>query len=78
MTDYREEIKQAQQNRADLLKWKLVITASLGAAGTGIGFNENSSYLIFRELIFCLIPFIFGNILHYCCGICSTGIQFDC
>ena len=47
-----DEILQAQQSRSDLLKWKLVIAATLGAAGFGLSEKVDPA-----PLLLTLIPF---------------------
>ncbi|MGB5714946.1 MAG: hypothetical protein WBM44_29005, partial [Waterburya sp.] len=61
METFRQEIIETQKARSDLLKWKLIISASLGAVGLGInisldsnGSNADSPI----DLAFCLIPFV--------------------
>jgi hypothetical protein len=51
-TKLPDEILQAQQSRSDLLKWKLVITALLGAAGFGLSEKATPA-----PLLLALIPF---------------------
>jgi hypothetical protein len=36
---FKAEIIEAEKSRTDLLKWKLIIVAALGAVGLGIGFE---------------------------------------
>jgi hypothetical protein len=54
MDKLREEIIEAQKIRADLIKWKLVLVAGLGAAGLGLKGNYDDRML----LILSLIPFV--------------------
>lgn len=54
MDKLREEIIEAEKMRADLIKWKLLLVAGLGA--TGLGLN-GSSHDGITELL-CLIPFV--------------------
>lgn len=35
----RDEIIESQKARTDLMKWKLILVAAIGAAGFGIGSN---------------------------------------
>jgi hypothetical protein len=59
-----EEILQAQQSRSDLLKWKLVLTAALGAAGFGFGLGKDVTS---SPLLLALIPFacVYVDLLCY-------------
>ncbi len=54
MEKLRDEIIESQKIRADLIKWKLILTAVLGAAGLGLekGNMEDTALLL------CLIPFV--------------------
>ncbi len=60
MKYFRQDIIYAQRTRADLLKWKLIISAALGAVGLGIYRPEAKATdsLFPFELAFCLIPFV--------------------
>ena len=40
MDSLREEIRESQKARTDLMKWKMVLVASVGAAG--LGFTSKS------------------------------------
>lgn len=53
METLRAEILESQKARSDLLKWKLVVVAALGAAGMGFT-GGNSSY---AHVVLCFIPF---------------------
>ena len=54
MEKLRDEIIEAQKIRADLIKWKLVLVAALGASGLGLGASqEGSMYMLLG-----LIPFV--------------------
>jgi hypothetical protein len=46
MDQLREEIMEAQQARADLLKWKLVIVAAVGGVGLGLSTSTPASPLV--------------------------------
>jgi hypothetical protein len=54
MSDLRGEIVEAQKLRADFVKWKLIITSGLGAAG--LGFTEHST-LKYAYVVLTVIPF---------------------
>ena len=58
MVDIRQEIRDTQTARSDLFKWKLIISAALGALGLGIKSSESSPYSSNVDLAFCLIPFV--------------------
>ena len=64
METLRQEILETQKVRSDLLKWKLIIVAALGAAALGI--NQTSG----QPLLLCLIPFACGY-LDLLCRHCS-------
>src|SRR2546421_9370237 len=48
------EIIEAQKIRSDLLKWKIIVVAALGA--TGLGLSTQS--LAYTDLVLCCIPFV--------------------
>ena len=54
MDKLREEIIEAEKIRADLIKWKLILVAGLGAAGLGLNGNSRDD----MTLLLCLIPFV--------------------
>ena len=54
MDKLREEIIEAEKIRADLIKWKLILVAGLGAAGLGLNGNSCDD----MTLLLCLIPFV--------------------
>jgi hypothetical protein len=49
----REEIRQAQAGRADLVKWKLVLVGGIGSAGLGIAGSTGGGGI---DLVLCAIP----------------------
>jgi hypothetical protein len=49
-----DEILESQKTRSTLLKWKLAIVASLGAAGLGLASETSTSYISLLSLI----PFV--------------------
>jgi hypothetical protein len=51
----RNEIIESQKVRSDLLKWKLVLVSSMGAAGLGL-INQNTLPKI--SYVLCCIPFV--------------------
>lgn len=53
METLRQEILESQKARSDLLKWKLVVVAALGAAG--LGFTSDTSAI--AHVVLCFIPF---------------------
>ena len=55
MLALRQEIIEAQKVRSDLMKWKLVLVASIGAAA--FGFSTSASG-VFDPLALCAIPFV--------------------
>ncbi len=60
MDKLRDEIIEAQKIRADLIKWKLVLVAALGASGLGLGVSEKEG-AIPRDglyILLGLIPFV--------------------
>lgn len=56
METLRQEVLESQKIRSDLLKWKLILVASLGAVG--LGFTKEKSGLMNSQLILCIIPFV--------------------
>jgi hypothetical protein len=54
----REEVMQSQQARIDLLKYKLVATAALGAVGLGFNAFEVNNFKIDPDYVLCIIPFL--------------------
>lgn len=50
----REEIIESEKMRADLIKWKLILVAGLGAAGLGLSGKSCDD----MTLLLCLIPFV--------------------
>ena len=59
MVNIRQEIRETQNIRSDLFKWKLIISAALGAVGLGITKGSQlSDYRSNVDLLFCLIPFV--------------------
>ena len=60
MDKLRDEVIQAQKIRADLIKWKLVLVAALGASGLGLG-RSNTENGLSREswyILLALIPLV--------------------
>jgi hypothetical protein len=56
---FKNEIIEAERSRTDLLKWKLILVAALGAIGLGI--NSPGSTLqptLSLHLVLCLIPLV--------------------
>jgi hypothetical protein len=54
---FRNEIIEAEKSRMDLLKWKLILVATLGAIGLGLNnASSNSKILSSLHLMLCLIP----------------------
>lgn len=59
LESFKNEIVEAEKGRTDLLKWKLILIAALGAVGLGIGGDESkSSSFSSLHLVLCLIPFV--------------------
>jgi hypothetical protein len=55
---FRNEIIEAEKSRMDLLKWKLILVAALGAIGLGLNnVSLNSKISSALHLLLCLIPF---------------------
>ncbi len=59
MEAFKNEIVEAEKGRTDLLKWKLILVAALGAIGLGIS-NPNSTAkpMLSLHLALCLIPLV--------------------
>lgn len=59
-SELRSEIVEAQKARTELLKWKLVLTAALGATGLGLGTAEArvSPTTPNLSLVLCCIPLL--------------------
>lgn len=55
------EIIESQKARSDLLKWKLVVVATLGTLGLGVSTNLNK-----MELALCFIPMVCAYIDALC------------
>jgi hypothetical protein len=56
---FRNEIIEAEKGRMDLLKWKILLIAGLGAVGLGLSSPEKAANpVISRHLLLCIIPFI--------------------
>jgi hypothetical protein len=54
---FRNEIIEAEKSRMDLLKWKLILVATLGAIGLGLNNASSSSKILSSlHLMLCLIP----------------------
>lgn len=58
MNILRDELMQAQKNRSELLKWKLVLVSALGALGLGFSDVEGLNPAVSIELVLCCIPFV--------------------
>ena len=59
MISLRSEILEAEKARYDLLKWKLVLVAGLGAAGFGIGGGKSDVIAqLDLDYLICLIPLV--------------------
>lgn len=59
MEKLRDEILQAESVRSDLLKWKLGLVGTIGAAGlgfAGFGFSGSTDHLRHADLVLCAIP----------------------
>jgi hypothetical protein len=56
------EIIEAQKIRSDLLKWKIIVVAALGATGLGLS-TQNLPY---TDLALCCIPFVCAYIDLLC------------
>ncbi len=59
MEAFKNEIVEAEKGRTDLLKWKLILVAALGAIGLGIS-NPSSTAkpILSLHLTLCLIPLV--------------------
>ncbi len=56
---FRNEIIEAEKGRMDLLKWKLLLIAGLGAVGLGLSSSEKSTNpALSPYLLLCLIPLV--------------------
>ena len=55
MLALRQEIIEAQKVRSDLMKWKLVLVAAIGAAAFGFSTDDSG---VFDPLALCAIPFV--------------------
>jgi hypothetical protein len=58
-----EEIIQAQAVRSDLLKWKILAIAALGAVGLGLTDTNNPTH---ADLVLCCVPFVCAYIDALC------------
>ncbi len=58
MADLRDEIVESQKTRADILKWKLIIVASLGGAGLGLTGQAKDAAFGYAYLALMFIPFV--------------------
>ncbi len=59
MPTLRNEIIESEKARIDLLKWKLILVASLGALGLGINISSQSNEpLLSLHLLLSLIPLV--------------------
>ncbi len=57
MESFKNEIVEAQKGRTDLLKWKLILVAALGAIGLGISSPSSTAKpMLSLHLTLCLIP----------------------
>ncbi len=61
--ELRNEIVESQKIRADFLKWKLIIVATIGAAGLGLGSygrdgDGGDSTMSKPEYLLCIVPFV--------------------
>jgi hypothetical protein len=57
MSDLRQEIIEAQKMRAEILKWKLILVAALGAVGLGFSHPE-SVHVPNAYLVLLLVPLV--------------------
>jgi hypothetical protein len=56
---FKNEIVEAEKSRMDLLKWKLILVATLGAIGLGLNSTSSTSKVLSSlHLILCLIPLV--------------------
>lgn len=59
MEAFKNEIVEAEKGRTDLLKWKLILVATLGAIGLGISNPSSTSKpMLSLHLALCLIPLV--------------------
>ncbi|MEH2272709.1 MAG: hypothetical protein V7K68_30520 [Nostoc sp.] len=59
MEAFKNEIIEAEKGRTDLLKWKLILVAALGAIGLGISNPSSTSKpMLSLHLALCLIPLV--------------------
>ncbi len=58
-----EEIIETEKSRSDILKWKLVLVAVLGAVGLGLSGKANAS-----PLVLAMIPFVCVYVDLLCCN----------
>ncbi|WP_009630110.1 hypothetical protein [Synechocystis sp. PCC 7509] len=59
MEAFRDEIVEAEKGRTDLLKWKLILVAALGAIGLGISnLSSTAKPILSLHLTLCLIPLV--------------------
>lgn len=63
MDSLRQEILEAQNRRADLIKWKLLLVSALAATGLGLTNAPNIPYI---ELVLCCIPFVCAYVDSLC------------
>jgi len=57
----REEIVESEKIRFDLLKWKIILVAALGAAAFGIGATGNHLWLLALVPVVCLYVDVICN-----------------
>ena len=57
------EVIEAQKARSDLLKWKIIVVAALGATGLGLTEKESRPY---ADLVLGCIPFVCAYIDALC------------
>jgi len=64
MKELRNELSGAQKAQIDLIKWKLILIAPIGATGLGLAEANNFPYV---ELVLCLIPLVclYVDIAYY-------------
>lgn len=55
MSSLRSEILEGQKNRADLVKWKLILVSTLGSIGIGLTSLPSTPNI---ELVLCCIPLV--------------------
>ncbi len=56
--ELRDEIVESQKTRVDLLKWKIILAATLGAVALGFEGTPPSAAPFSHEYLLCLIPLI--------------------